>query len=166
MTREEIEKKIAEMEAGIAELKNELEKAEDINPDVFIPKGDEEYWSMYSDGKKSFKRWEDTSHDKDRLAIGNVFHTREEAEFEVERLKVIHELKMYAEPRDIKLDGIKEYFFIAYNFNDDDIDLAFSRWGKSSAIYFSSEDRAWKAIKAVGEDRVKKYYLCVEEGDI
>lgn len=169
MTIAEIEKTIAEMEAEIAELKEKLEEAKninDINPDVFIPKYDEDYWLIYSDGEKSFKQWEDTSQDKDRLTLGNVFRTKEEAEFEVERLKVIHELKMYAEPRDMKWDGKNDYYLITYSLGTDTIDIYCHRWFKYDAIYFSSRERALEAIKSVGEERIKKYYLCVEDGNI
>ena len=46
-----------------------------------------EYWeSTWDDGKK----------DKNRLSIGNVFLTKEDANFARQRLKVIAELKKYA----------------------------------------------------------------------
>ena len=163
MTREEIEKKIAEMEAGIEELKEKLKKAEDINPDVFIPKDGEEYWSISSDGDIFQVYSNDTAIDKDRLAIGSVFRTPEEAKFEIERLKVIHELKMYAEPRDTNWDGENEFYYITYSLDSKDIYIDYNSWYSHNDIYFSSEDKAWEAINSVGKDRVKKYYLCVEE---
>lgn len=165
MTREEIEKKIAEMEAGIAELKEELKKAENINPDVFTPELGEKYLTIQSGGDIFINYWNYLSIDKDRLAIGNVLRTREEAEFEVERLKVIHELKMYAEPKSVKWDGEKKHVYIVYDMSSNNIKIEYCFWYKRDSLYFSSEDRVREAIKAVGEDRVKKYYLGVEEDD-
>ena len=167
MTKEEIEKKIAEMEADmearIAKLKEELKKAKDINSTVFIPEYCEEYWRITDDGDICRSWWDKTTIDKNRLALGAVFRTREEAEFEVERLKVIHELRMYAEPRDAVWDGENTYCFLTYSSHTKNIYTYFTNWCKYQDIYFASEERAWEAIKAVGEDRVKKYYLCVEE---
>lgn len=163
MTKDEKLKRIEDIEKELAELKESIKEEDENNQFCWIPKFREEYYWITNYGESLSDIWTNSSYNEERLVIGNVFKTKEEANFEVERLKVIHELRQYAEPRDIKLDGIKEYFFIAYNFNNDDIDLAFSRWGKSSAIYFSSEDRAWEAIKVVGKERVKKYYLGVKE---
>lgn len=166
MTKKEIEKKIAEMEAGIEELKEELERAEDSNPDVFIPKDIEEYWAISDKGSIYNSRWDGDTIDEHRLAIGNVFRTKEEAEFEIERLKVIYELRQYAEPRCMKWDGAKRHFFIVYDIGSNNIKTDYCFWYKQDSLSFSSEDKAWEAIKAVGEDRVKKYYLCVEEDNI
>ena len=162
MTKDEKLKRIEDIEKELAELKESIKEEDENNQSCWRPKCEERYYYINTYGEAVFIRWINNFTDIERLAIGNVFRTKEEADFEVERLKVIHELRQYAEPRDIKLDGIKEYFFIAYNFNEDDIDITFSRWWKSSVIYFSSEDRAWKAIKAVGKERIKKYYLEVE----
>lgn len=170
MTKKEIEKKITEMktrieelEDGIEELEEELERVEDINPDLFIPTKDERFWSIDEFAMVYSNIWQDKTDNKDRLAIGNVFQTKEEAEFEIERLKVIYELRQYAEQRDIVWDSINKYYYIAYGSDSKDIHVFYDSWYSHNDIYFSSEDRAWEAIKAVGEDRVKKYYLCVEE---
>lgn len=166
MIRKEIEKKIAEMEAGIAELKEKLEKAKDINSDVFIPENYEEYWRITDDGVICRSWWDKTTIDKNRLAIGNVFRTKEEAEFEIERLKVINELRQYAEPRDTKWDGKNDHYYITcttFNSYENRINVYSSPLYKHHDIYFSSFFRAWEAIEAVGKDRVKKYYLCVED---
>ena len=161
MTRKKIKKKIVEMETIIAELKEELERAENINPNVFIPEYGEEYWFIDRDGKVYEKIWVGHTEDKNILAIGNVFRTRKEAEFEVERLKVIHELRIYAEPRDTKGDRTKLYCFLTYSSNTQSIYTYFSSWRRPQDIYFASEERAWEAIKTVGKERVKKYYLYV-----
>lgn len=167
MTREEIEKKIAEMEAGIAELKEEFEKTEDTNPDVFIPKYGDKYWSIYSDGRTSFKLWEDAIMDKDRFAVGNAFCTKEEAEFEVERRKVIWELKQFAIPKGKRLKNEHCPWTIGFNLDANTFDtlvfIAATGNIKQGEIYFATKEMAEKAVKAVGKDRIKKYYLCVEE---
>lgn len=170
MTKKEIEKKITEiktrieeLEDGIEELEEELKKTEDINPDVFIPEYCEEYWRITDDGDICRSWWDKTTIDKNRLALGAVFRTSEEAKFEVERLKVIHELRQYAESRDAVWDGKKKHYYIAYSLDIKDINIYYNSLFNHNDIYFSSFFRAWEAIEAVGKDRVKKYYLCVED---
>lgn len=89
--------------------------------------------------------------------------TKEEAEFEVERLKVIAELKEFAEPDDRKWNSLDYHCSISYNHNKGGFDIDAWSVMKSDSIHFESKDKAREAIKAVGEDRIKKYYLRVKE---
>lgn len=92
--------------------------------------------------------------------IGNVFKTKEEAEFAVEKLKVIQELKQLARPfkpgasncmiqYDIELEifvlNISEQKVVAYG-----------------DFYFNNQEEAEKAVEKIGEDRIKKYLFGVE----
>ena len=93
-----------------------------------------------------------------RYAIGNYFQTKEEAEFEAERLKVVTELREFSTPpTDFDWDntdkkytlilestGVKAKFFYMYQVSD---------------LYFKTREQAENAIKAIGEDRIIKYYF-------
>lgn len=131
-----------------------------------FPKYGSEYY--YIDYEVCKSAWCDDAIDKNRLSVGNIFKTREEAEFEVERLKVIHEMKQFAEPKDYEWDSFNEHYYIYYRFmnymnTNDVVEIGHVNSCKSDEIYFKSEKDAKACIEAVGEDRIKKYYLRIED---
>lgn len=107
--------------------------------------------------------------DKANISMGNCFKTEEEAKHIVEKLKVIHELQKFAyenNEKEIDWNGAKQYkHFLRYDVDDKEIYIDSSIYYKSEPfnIYFTSFDIAKKAIKAIGEDRIKKYYFDIEE---
>ena len=119
------------------------------------------YHCVTGSGAVIIDTWADAKCDHSSMAIGNIFRTREEAEFAVEKLKVIHELKKLAEPKDTKWDG-RPHFYFYCNTYDKSICVNSVTTFKICDIYFAFESDARKAIAAVGEDRIKKYYLEVE----
>jgi len=88
--------------------------------------------------------------------IGNMFLTKEEAEFELECRKVYQELKRFS--REFILNN--ENWSIFY-----DGSFYFSKLITTvlPGLLFESEEQAKLAVKTVGEDRVKKYYLGVKK---
>lgn len=120
------------------------------------------YWCILG-GKVCECMWVDGEEDEKRLSIGNAFRTKKEAEFALEKLKVIHELKQFAEPKN-SVWVFKEYhYIICYDYIREGIDYNCSIINKYFDITFATEEMARKAVEAVGEDRIKKYYLGVEE---
>ena len=107
--------------------------------------------------------------DKNRLEFGNCFKTRKEAEHMVEKLKVINELKKFAaenNEEEIDWKNLKQVkWTIAYHHLSKELELI--DWNNtqflSSDIYFTSKEIVQKAIKTIGEDRIKKYYFDVED---
>lgn len=135
---------------------------------VCIPEDGEKYWVISSDGQQLSKyTWRGDYFEYGLLAIGNCFKTREEAEFEVERLKVIKELKDYAlkynEHEIDWKDKNKEKWFIHYDYSYSVIRSVWTYSMVLSTVYFTSSQIADNAIKAIGEDRLKKYYFGIEE---
>ena len=109
--------------------------------------------------------WEDYEVDKIKYALGNCFKTNEEAEFAVEQLKVLAEIREYAD-NDKEWNNDNEHWCISYNTDSRSIDndncfhyVIHTPFN----LYFSSKEQAQKAIDAIGEDRLKKYYFCVED---
>ena len=105
------------------------------------------------------------SFERDCITQGNAFLTSEEAKFESDKRKVIAELKRYAydfceeEWRDMDID--KYYMFYDYEF--DSFNVSYRQTFKYlNEINFKSEEDADKAIKDVGEDRIKKYLFGIE----
>lgn len=104
---------------------------------------------------------------KNRYALGNCFKTKEEAEFALERQKVIMELKRFAlehNKEDIDWNDSKQRkYVLSYQHNKNIIFIDYYYNYQSCSIYFTSEEIAQTAIKEIGEERIKKYYFEVKE---
>ena len=94
------------------------------------------------------------------FAMNNIFRTVEEAEFEVERRKVIAEIERMA---DGVLDGNKACYELAYGDLYDEItpDPYYST--NHGVPIFSSNKKALECIDKIGKERLKKYYFRVKE---
>ena len=160
----EAEKQIQDIRKELDELDDELDKVQ-IEPESrrWKPKRGQTYYCITSDGEIVSNTWNEGCYDLLRFTIGNCFETREEAEFVVERLKVIAELKEFAEPDGSPWDSNAGQFNIIYNHNEIDVCVEHWTYIQTDSIYFKSRERALEAIKAVGKDRIKKYYLRVKE---
>lgn len=166
MNKEEMMNKISEMENEIKTLKEELNKQEEPKTGRWKPELNEKYWFIDNDGNISHACWDNDAIDNSRYKFGNVFKTVEEANFTAEQLKVLAQLKEYADSKKwnygnthwcIEYDAdIRHMYVDVYNYI---IKVPFN-------LYFSSAEQAQKAINAIGEERLKKYYFCVEDKKI
>lgn len=149
---------------GIPLRLEEIENSEEVQEEKEWPQDEDVYYFIDCDGDviDSIFYAEDLFC-KNILSIGNCFKTKEEAEFELERLKIIAEMKKFAEPEDRKWDGITEHWCVFYDSNNDSIQLLGKTEFKYDGIYFETGEKARECVKTVGEDRVKKYYLRVKE---
>lgn len=126
-------------------------------------KGDYYYFIVLG-GTVRVAKEEEEELDNQRYTISNYFKTREEAEFEVERLKVIAELREWATPVD-EFDWSNatenKYHIHLKNDTAEKFWLVVDAWGKYqfSDLAFASEKIAREAIEAVGEERIIKYYF-------
>lgn len=161
---EDLRKELEEAKAKIAEIEKKIkEKQEEEKAGRWKPDSGEYYYYVSGCGevqRSTFK--ELNSWDIECFEFGNCFETEEEAKFILEKLKVIAELKKYAEPKDRVWDGNNNHYFIYYDVIDGKIEINFRTIIKLPTIHFESEVKAKEAIEAVGEDRIKKYYLEVE----
>lgn len=146
---------------GVEKLTPYKEK-EETSTTRWKPENNTMYWYMNNSGTIACVPWYDDEADHDFFAIGNCFRTKEDAKFAVERLKVIAELKEYAEPEDAEWNGVKQHYTLIYRGYTDGIKLESWTVSRNGALTFSSEETAFAAVKAVGEERVKKYYLGVK----
>lgn len=89
----------------------------------------------------------------------DYYHTREEAEFEAERRKVLKELDKFT----VKEVGAREVLYV-FNYNTDRkrIEIHFY-CNYAEFLIFPTRRVAESAIKAVGEERLKKYYFRIKE---
>lgn len=162
MNKKEMMDKIAKMENEIKNLKEKLNKQEEPKR-RWKPNLGDIYYFISNAGSIICTHWDDCASDRGRYAIGNVFKTEEEAEFGREQLRILAELEEYADD-DKEWDSIINHWCIDYNTEKRCV-AAYYLWSRDIPfnIYFSSKEQVQKAIDAIGEERLKKYYFCVEE---
>lgn len=143
-----------------------IEKAKQKNK-VWKPEENETYYYSYSYGNIDEDTWDSSNEDRNRYALGNCFKTKEEAEFALERQKVIMELKRFAlehNEKEIDWSNIEQRkCFLSYQHDKNIIFIDFYYSVQIYNIYFTSEEIAQAAIKEIGEERLKKYYFEVKE---
>ena len=158
MDRDKILQEIEETKKHLEELER-LAKEEE-RKGTWKPKKDERYYYINGSGVVGTYKNNGDQTDTSIINVGNCFKTREEAELEVEKRKVIHELKQFAYEfsdeawHDVNINK----YFLQYN---DTICIVYNIGNKHNDIYFKSEKDAKEAIESVGEDRIKKYYFRV-----
>lgn len=129
---------------------------------VWDLKNDDTYYLIDTDGDVMNATWNDINIDIDSKfrENGNVFLTREEAEFEVERRKIETEMLRLGGRRTFK-KGENNYYIVC----DFDSNYGNRLWisnNKSDGfaqmmIYFDSNKECENAIETIGKDRIKKY---------
>lgn len=128
-----------------------------------------QYYVIHGDGDVERICYTNNPSDNRAIFMGNCFKTEEEAKFMVEKLKVIHELQKFAyenNEKEIDWNDAKQYKqFLIYDTEHKKVCIDYKTYVKSEPfnIYFTSFDIARKAIKTIGEDRIKKYYFDVED---
>ena len=140
-----------------------IEKANKPKNKVWKPEENETYYYLYSYGNIEEDTWDNANEDRNRYALGNCFKTKEEAEFALERQKVIMELKRFAlehNEKEIDWSDGKPKWLIYSNRNH--VGVKYVNLLKENNIYFTSEKITQAAIKEIGEERIKKYYFEVK----
>ncbi len=104
----------------------------------------------------------------DNISTGNYFQSKEEVSFEIERLKILEQLKSYSYSftcKDWKDEQILKYF-IYYNYETGTIEIGFEdNYSTGNMIYFISEKSAKEAIANIGFENLKRYYFLVGKGE-
>lgn len=156
MNKQEFENEISELKVRIALL--ELNKPDDEN-DAWKPEKHNFYFTVDWDGNISEVIWLNDKKEETAYSMGNIFKTKEDAEFEIERRKVFRELKQFA----CEFRYQKNNWEIVFRHDVKCIAFVRTDYISGVGLYFSSKEQAKKAVESVGEDRVKKYYLGVKE---
>lgn len=60
-------------------------------------------------------------------------------------------------------DEDQEKWCMCYNYDSKNIDTGYDNTLRTHYIYFSSKKIAKQAIDSIGEERLKKYYLGIED---
>lgn len=147
-----LQEELKVLKERIAELEEQAKQEKEF------PQDNDEYWYMDINGDTVSGKWENFDIEKDMFEIGNVFKTKEEAEFAVEKLKVEAEMRKFSRPfvwgeeNWVLYMSAYRNIFLAYE-NDEVC---------QGVIYFGSEDKALQAIETVGAERIKRYIFGVE----
>lgn len=149
----------------ITKLQQAIEKAEAEN-DVW-PKCGDRYWYTNSLGGYAVNTFSKSSNvDAIRIAIGNCYETKEEAEQAVEKMKVMTELKRLAD-KSWKETGAEinwsdentSKYCVRYNMEYDVAIIVDNYTVKNiNDIYFHSAEKAREAIDKIGEERLKSVF--------
>lgn len=144
-----------------------IQKSNGFKSKMWKPEDNEKYFYVSGHGVINICRWINDTTDNGCYEIGNCFKTKEEAEFALEKAKVEAELRRFAEENnEYKIDwedDDQEKWFIYYNCDMKKIDIIYNTVLKTHCIYFSSKKIAKQAIDYIGEERLKKYYLGIED---
>ena len=147
-----------------------VEKANKKESKVYKPQDGDEYFFIDDQGKFLYSFWNCSySHihvDTDRYSMGNCFKTKEEAEFALERHKVIVELERFAKDPNLPVNVYLYCYEISNCEKNGMLKNAVAAGRYYSAlgtVAFSDVPTANNAIKTIGEDRLKKYYFGIVE---
>lgn len=141
---------------------------------VWKPEKHERYYYIDGYGNVAADNWDDYEVDIDRLNVGNVYRTSEEAELALEKIKVKAELERYAlehnDPKKEAWDGNSYHYEIVCAYLSKEgvsVSTNTGPYRGESITYFTSKEIAENAIEEVGEDRILKYLFDVdcEEGE-
>ncbi|WP_373742593.1 hypothetical protein [Jeotgalibaca porci] len=151
-----LQEELKALKERIVELEEQVEKEGGKE----FPQDGDGYWYIDTTGDVYDENWECFSFEKATLEIGNVFKTKEQAEFAVEKLKVEAELRKFSRP----IDYEDRNWAILWDIDKKSIETRYN-YGmvRQGTIYFESKEKAQQAIEAVGEERIKKYIFGVEE---
>lgn len=161
----DIAEKYGEYEIDESKLKEIL--IEPKPKTIWNLKGYDNYYLIGDNGSIYEYIWHENKINYKRLEIGNIFLTKEEAEFERERLKVEAELLKYGGTRDMMSLGdenTKKWFMKCIHKQSPLLSID-SYWtvNNQGVIYFKSQEAILNAIAKIGEDRIKKYIFNVKE---
>lgn len=156
-------------EAALADDWEVVVEREVVEEPKWKPREGELYFYVNSNGEIEYRYYKNRNiNDKRRICnIGNYFKTDEEAEHMVEKLKVIKELKELSNIKFNMNDYLKnnKIYYIAYDFTQNRIVPLFDNISRNIPfnVYFSTKEDCERAIKTIGEDRIKKYYFDIED---
>lgn len=147
-----------------AELERLVDKSNKSSLQDFRPHYGEKYFYIDGRGEVNFFYNRNSMSDKMCYSIGNCFKTWEEAEFEVERLKIVTKLKRMAEAwNTCEIDWEDEQqpkYCLSYS---NGVCWAVSYLIQTGSIYFTDKEACKAAIASIGEERLKKYYFGVKQ---
>ena len=107
--------------------------------------------------------WENDTYDNKYYNVRDIYKTREEAEFELERRKIMIELQNYADEHNGEIAHPSYAFWLALDEDDMSITVENDSFlPPVGTVLFSNGDIAYDAIETIGEDRIIKYMFGID----
>lgn len=137
---------------------------------VWHPNNNETVWELDSNGMSDPIQFAcGNVDDENSWKQGNIFPTKEAAEFEANRRRVIAELKRHAEERNFFPIDWEDYgqdkWHLAYYASRPEGCKVYPTYTNAfhggAPVCFTSESIANAAIEKIGEDNLIKYYFCI-----
>lgn len=165
-----IKEAIKMVQAAYANYRNAVNNAKEVmekfeekqKKDDAWPKCGDLYFFIDAFGVVMHRIYEDETGERSMAEIGNIFRFEHEAEFELERRKVMAKIRKYAKGTFNDVDVC----FLHYNTCTHSV-VPMENYYESATYFgqplFASTKDAETCIAAVGEDRLKKYFFGVQE---
>ena len=156
--RAETNKRIEELNKQIAELKKQGEEKPKPPHPRWKPERRKLYYTInVGNACAGSSTWDGDNVDGDIYSLGFVFKTEDETEFAIERLKVLAEMREWT-------GNWRNVYTLAWDNVHDKI-IIYTSLVYHGELCFATKEDAENCIKAVGADRIKKYYFMVSEDE-
>ena len=148
----DLEKKVEQLEKDLAEVKNLL-----LAQNKAFPQIGDYYYTIFVNGSIEEYTWENTELDRIKQSLGNVFETIKEAEAEIEKRKLLAEIKQWRkvnDPDSFKLDWTNESeikYSVHYDYKYKK--FSWNTWNSAqthSVIFYSSQTKVFELIAHFG----------------
>lgn len=143
-----------------------IEKANKTNKKYWKPRNGEEYFSIGICDNVLHQVWKEDCFDRSSFEIGNVFKTKDEAEEEIKRRKILakwKQLSVESGEEDNPWDSNNGHHLVSFNVKEKLLRRSEVYNIHYCGIYFKTAKSLEDAIKEIGEENVKKYILGVKE---
>lgn len=160
----------------VKEFNEKLQKLADINKDEnkkketnkrWKPNFGEDYFRIgVDDDDIILLKWENDAFDNKYYNTRNIYKTKEEAEFEAERRKIMTELQNYADEHNGKITHPSDTYWLKFDEDNMSITADYESYlPPVGTVLFSDEGTACNAVEAIGEDRIIKYMFRIDLND-
>ena len=148
-----LQEELKALKKRIAELEEQAKEEQEF------PQDGDVYWYINPLGFAFHDEWSGFITEGHKIEIGNIFKTKEQADFAVEKLKVEAELRKFSRP--FKEDEYN-YFIQIHPSHNNIVTDSDDYYQTQGTIYFESTTIANEAIDSIGAERIKKYLFGVE----
>ena len=150
-----VQEEIKSLKERIAELEEQVKEEQEF------PRVGDIFYSISEIGNiESGMIWGGYPVDMDRMSIGNVFKTEDEAEFELEKLKVEAELRKLSDSWDLE----NTQYSFSFNWENGEFEIEYPDYNQyPNSYYFYSINSLELAIETIGKERIKKNLFGVED---
>lgn len=146
----------------IADTNKEENKKKEVNK-RWKPNWGENYFRIDAFNDITSLEWNNDAFDNKCYNTRNIYKTKEEAEFELERKQIMIELQNYADDHNGEIAHPSDAFWLG--FDEDNMLIIVeddSIFPPVGTVLFSDADTAYNAIEDIGEDRIIKYMFGID----